>query len=77
MFMRSGLLLVAGGGAVGLALGVLVAQAAGGLLFQESAVDPLVFVGVPLLLLAVTGLATFLPAHRAMRMSPSSALRSG
>ena len=77
LFMRSGLVLVAIGGAVGLALGLLVAQAAGSLLFHEAAIDPLVFFGVPLLLLSVSGLATFLPARRAMRMSPSSALRSG
>jgi predicted permease len=76
LFMRSGLLLVAAGGAIGLVLGVLVAQAASALLFQEATVDPLVFLGVPLLLLAVTGVATFLPARRAMRMSPSSALRA-
>jgi predicted permease len=76
LFMRSGLLLVAGGGAVGLVLGLLVARAAGRLLFQETAIDPIVFVGVPLLLLLVTGLATFLPARRALGASPSSALRS-
>ena len=57
--------------------GVLVSRAAGRLLFQETEADPLVFTVVPVLLLAVTGLATFLPARRALRVSPSSALRNG
>jgi ABC-type antimicrobial peptide transport system permease subunit len=77
LLMRSGLVLVSVGGVIGLVLGVLVSRAAGRLLFHETAADPLVFTVVPVLLLAVTGLATFLPARRALRVSPSSALRSG
>jgi putative ABC transport system permease protein len=45
------------------------------LLFDVSAHDPFTFVGIPLLLLAVTLIASWVPAHRATMLNPVEALR--
>jgi putative ABC transport system permease protein len=45
------------------------------LLFDVSANDPLTFVGIPLLLLAITLVASWVPARRATMLNPVEALR--
>jgi putative ABC transport system permease protein len=45
------------------------------LLYQVSPTDPVVFAAIPLLLLSVAVLATYLPARRAMKVNPITALR--
>jgi ABC-type antimicrobial peptide transport system permease subunit len=45
------------------------------LLFGVTATDPSVFVLVPLALVAVAGLAAFVPARRAVRTDPMHTLR--
>jgi hypothetical protein len=46
------------------------------MLFQASPLNPLSVIGVVLLLLTVTASACFIPALRATRIDPASALRS-
>ena len=53
----------------------LLARLISSLLFQTSAADPPTFSIVPLLLLAVALLASYLPARRAARVDPMVALR--
>jgi len=64
----------------GVALGLAAAQGAthlmASLLFGVSPADPITFVGVPVALALVALLACWIPARRAVRMSPVSALRS-
>jgi ABC-type antimicrobial peptide transport system permease subunit len=75
--------LVVGEGArltlMGIAAGVLAAlgltRLMRSLLFGVSAVDPLTFAAVALLLAVVAILASYIPARRAVRTSPINALR--
>jgi cell division protein FtsX len=75
MVLREGMVLVV----VGLAVGVLLAFAAGtslrGLIYQVSEYDPVSFVGAALLLSLTSLVACYVPALRATRVSPTEALR--
>jgi macrolide transport system ATP-binding/permease protein len=70
-----GLSLTLIGVVVGLALAVVGTRFLSSLLYNVSAVDPLAFVGVTLLLVAVAFLACYFPARRAMKTDPMVALR--
>jgi putative ABC transport system permease protein len=65
--------------ALGLGLGllgaVLLARALGALLYDVSMFDPLTYGAVFSIMLAVTVIACYVPARRAMRVEPSSVLR--
>jgi putative ABC transport system permease protein len=77
-----GLVLAQGVGvaAVGIGLGVLMTLAAGGLvsslLYETSARNPFVLAAVAMLLLIVAAFASLMPALRATRADPLSALRA-
>ena len=76
LLVAGGLRLVVAGGALGLVLAVVAARLLGGLLFEVDTLDPLTFVGVPLVLAAAALLAAWLPARRASRVHPVTALRT-
>jgi len=65
---------------IGVVLGLAVAAGATtlvrGLLFNTSATDPVVYGSLAVLLLAMAALACYVPARRAMRVDPMTALRS-
>jgi putative ABC transport system permease protein len=75
LVMRRGLLLTAGGIAIGLIAAFLLTRLLTSQLFGIDPVDPLTFAIVPLVLAGVALLATYIPARRATRVSPMVALR--
>jgi putative ABC transport system permease protein len=75
MIMRQGLTLVLIGAAVGIGSALAVSQLLRGVLYGSRVVDPVTFVGVPLLLIGVAALASWLPARRASGVDPLEALR--
>ncbi len=70
-----GLTLCATGVALGLAGAYAATRLMGTLLFGVRPLDPLVFMTVPLALIAVGALASWVPARRASRVEPLTALR--
>ena len=66
--------------AIGLAMGLVAALALsrvfGSLLYNVAPRDPITFAAVPLLLLGVALMETFLPARRAVRVDPLETLRA-
>jgi putative ABC transport system permease protein len=76
LILRQGLTLAAAGAVLGVAGGFAAARLLRNLLFAVTPGDPVTFITVPLLLLAVAAVACFGPAHRATRVDPLSALRA-
>jgi predicted permease len=75
LVLREGLTLTVAGVVLGLGLALAAGRVVASLLYQVSPADPLVFVLAPLLLAAAAMLAAFVPARRATRVAPASALR--
>jgi len=63
---------------VGLGVGLLGAFAMSkvleGMLFEVSRTDPVIFVGVPLVIVVVALLACYFPARRASKVAPAIAI---
>jgi len=76
LLMREGLMLVVAGSVVGLVLAAIAARGLQSLLFGVGTIDPIAFVGGPLVLIATGALAAFLPARRASRIDPARVLRA-
>jgi len=75
MVFREGIALTMTGIAVGLFIAALLANLVNSLLFGVSATDPITFLVIPAILLAVAALAIYIPARRASRVDPVVALR--
>jgi ABC-type antimicrobial peptide transport system permease subunit len=69
--------LAAIGMAIGLSVSWVAARSISGLLFDVTANDPATFAGMVAVLAAVTALAGYIPARRASRIDPLTALRDG
>jgi predicted permease len=76
MFVVNGLTLALLGVACGLAGSAALTRVLGSALFGISPLDPLTYASVPLGLIFATLIASYLPAHRAMKVDPMEALRS-
>jgi predicted permease len=76
LVIRGGLVLAMAGIVIGLAGALAGSRLLTGLLFGVSSVDPLTFVIVPLAVVVATLGATWLPARRAARAAPLTAIRS-
>ena len=75
MVLRQVGVMVAAGGAIGLAVAVGVGWVAQSLLFELQGSDPLVLIAAAVSLSMVAFAAGFIPAHRASQVDPMSALR--
>jgi predicted permease len=75
MFLRKGVALAGVGIVAGLVFSAATASMMASLLYGVRPHDPAVFLIVPLLLLAVAALASYLPARRATKVDPMFALR--
>ncbi|HEX3253747.1 MAG TPA: FtsX-like permease family protein, partial [Pyrinomonadaceae bacterium] len=76
LVIRQGMTLTLAGLVVGIVAGTFATRVLSDLLFGVAPRDPLTFAGVPVLLLAVAFLACYIPARRATRIDPLTALRS-
>jgi len=77
LILTQGALLAGVGVCVGLTLAALAAPMLAALLYGIRALDPIVFLAVPLILLGVSFAASYIPARRAAKVSPIVALREG
>jgi len=75
MIVREGMTMTAIGVAAGLAMSVPLPKVFGAMFFDLSVSEPRLYVLVPLIILAVSTVATYIPARRAARLDPVNALR--
>jgi ABC-type antimicrobial peptide transport system permease subunit len=76
MVVREALTLVAIGGALGLPLAFVAGSSIRAMLHGVSAIDTTSYSQATVLLLVVAGIAAYLPARRAARIDPMTALRA-
>jgi len=75
LVMGQGAKLALAGIVVGIAAALALTRLMRSLLFEVSPADPLTFAGIAVLLVAVALAACYIPARRAMRVDPMTALR--
>jgi ABC-type antimicrobial peptide transport system permease subunit len=76
MVLWGAMRLVLVGTIIGVVLSLGLAQAIRGFLYGVGALDPVTFLGVPLILGVVALVAALVPARRASRVNPVQALKS-
>jgi ABC-type antimicrobial peptide transport system permease subunit len=76
MVLGDGTKLAVIGVVIGLVVAFALTRIISGLLYGVSAVDPITFICIPVLLAIVTLLSSYLPARRAARVDPMIALRN-
>lgn len=76
LFLRKAVVLVMGGLVVGLVLATGLSRLMEGLLYGVEPTNPIAFLAAAVVLTAVAALATWIPARRAARIDPSTALRA-
>jgi ABC-type antimicrobial peptide transport system permease subunit len=77
LVIGNGLKLALAGIVIGLVASLALTRLMVSLLFQTSATDLITFAASAALFAGVAMLASYLPAHRAMRINPAAALRLG
>ena len=75
MVLRQGLRLAVTGAALGLMGSLALTRLLRGMLFEIDPFDPITFVALTVFVIGVAMLAAFVPARRAMRVDPMTALR--
>jgi predicted permease len=76
MILREGFVMVAAGVVLGFLLALATGKIVSAILFNVSATDPFAFTIAPAVLMAAALVATWLPARRATKISPMTALRT-
>jgi ABC-type lipoprotein release transport system permease subunit len=75
LVVREGMRVAAAGVLIGVVIALFATRLASGLLYGVSPRDPLTLSAVAVTLLVVSALANYLPARRAARVDPLTALR--
>jgi predicted permease len=75
MIVREGMMMTVIGAAIGLAISLPLPRIFGSIFFNLNASEPRLYFVVPITIVAVAILATYIPARRAARVDPMNALR--